>query len=617
MDNLRVTSERPVSEQLRAAHRALAEAMVDAGASSALELARHWAVAGDPVAYAEVAWKAAREAEAGSRYELAAELLTHLLEVWDEPGVSAAIGRTRAELCVAASRALRLNGDTMAALSWSCEALEDLDADSHTRASAQVETAASLTERADPRAAAAVGLALDLVADLEDSDASARLVALAAGLTLNYPSSGRLSAARDAVRRAHRLGLSGVEARSRNTLGCLLAHVDPEAARAELAESGRIAAEHVSDDPTLLLRYYINSAHVHGVAGEFEAAATEALVGLAFAADNNLTRTSGPHLAASAAEGLIALGELRQASALLDAWRLRTFDGREKAWHRALAARIRVLEGSAPAARLELAEASSTEEPLPASAEAALLTARVELTALAAPASTPQVAARAVERLVTIAPEATLPLLVLARSAARRASSGAAQQDALDDAWAMLPPMHESVTGPWQSVWHALEPIDGSPESLLRWDDAVLRTSSGCPVAAHIDVLLLAAEAHVSARRLVRGRRLLALAEALVTRTGAVCYDARLARLLPLDGEHAVTPGEALTRREREVLRLLATGANNAEIASDLSLSTRTIEVHVGNILRKLGVRSRGAAVAEAMQAGYLGPDDLEPRSTT
>jgi DNA-binding NarL/FixJ family response regulator len=65
------------------------------------------------------------------------------------------------------------------------------------------------------------------------------------------------------------------------------------------------------------------------------------------------------------------------------------------------------------------------------------------------------------------------------------------------------------------------------------------------------------------------------------------------------------------------VLRLLATGANNAEIASDLSLSTRTIEVHVGNILRKLGVRSRGAAVAEAMQAGYLGPDDLEPRSTT
>ncbi|CAN5425655.1 hypothetical protein BH09CHL1_BH09CHL1_16950 [soil metagenome] len=58
----------------------------------------------------------------------------------------------------------------------------------------------------------------------------------------------------------------------------------------------------------------------------------------------------------------------------------------------------------------------------------------------------------------------------------------------------------------------------------------------------------------------------------------------------------------ALTAREREVLRLLTQGKANQAIAEELSISTRTVETHVAKILEKLGVKSRSAAVAIAVQ---------------
>jgi DNA-binding NarL/FixJ family response regulator len=61
-----------------------------------------------------------------------------------------------------------------------------------------------------------------------------------------------------------------------------------------------------------------------------------------------------------------------------------------------------------------------------------------------------------------------------------------------------------------------------------------------------------------------------------------------------------------LSEREREVLRLVADGLSDADIAERLVLSPHTVHRHVANIRRKLGLRSRSAAAAVAVRAGLI-----------
>ena len=78
---------------------------------------------------------------------------------------------------------------------------------------------------------------------------------------------------------------------------------------------------------------------------------------------------------------------------------------------------------------------------------------------------------------------------------------------------------------------------------------------------------------------------------------------------LPAAGASPVTPAEAelgLTRRELEVLRLVAQGQTNREVATTLFISEKTAGVHVSNILRKLDLRSRVEASAYAHRLGLL-----------
>lgn len=77
--------------------------------------------------------------------------------------------------------------------------------------------------------------------------------------------------------------------------------------------------------------------------------------------------------------------------------------------------------------------------------------------------------------------------------------------------------------------------------------------------------------------------------------------DASRARVLLSGGTGQLA---SLSSREVEVLRLIATGSTNAEIAKRLYLSERTVHRHVSNILTKLGVRSRTAAAMQAVRHG-------------
>ena len=106
-------------------------------------------------------------------------------------------------------------------------------------------------------------------------------------------------------------------------------------------------------------------------------------------------------------------------------------------------------------------------------------------------------------------------------------------------------------------------------------------------------------EAHRTARRL-GAAPLAAQAAGEVARLGE-SVERRLGRRAAADHEHA-----GLSRRELEVMRLVASGGTNREIADELVLSTRTVDMHVRNILAKLRCRSRTEAVAKAGDLGLL-----------
>jgi DNA-binding response OmpR family regulator len=81
---------------------------------------------------------------------------------------------------------------------------------------------------------------------------------------------------------------------------------------------------------------------------------------------------------------------------------------------------------------------------------------------------------------------------------------------------------------------------------------------------------------------------------------------ARIRGLIRRSQAAAVPPFAELTPREVEVIRLLAAGSSQDEIAGTFSIASRTVAKHIEHILRKLDVHTRAAAIAAAYRAGVL-----------
>ncbi len=80
----------------------------------------------------------------------------------------------------------------------------------------------------------------------------------------------------------------------------------------------------------------------------------------------------------------------------------------------------------------------------------------------------------------------------------------------------------------------------------------------------------------------------------------------QVARRLPAPITREPNATAGLTEREQEVLRMLATGLSNAEIAEALTLSEPTVKTHVSHVLSKLGLRDRVQAVIYAYETGLI-----------
>ena len=81
-------------------------------------------------------------------------------------------------------------------------------------------------------------------------------------------------------------------------------------------------------------------------------------------------------------------------------------------------------------------------------------------------------------------------------------------------------------------------------------------------------------------------------------------------RFAPQQPDQVISPADlsGLTVRELQVLRLLARGLSNAELAAELTVSTATVKTHVAAILAKLQLRDRVQAIVLAYQTGLAGP---------
>jgi len=214
------------------------------------------------------------------------------------------------------------------------------------------------------------------------------------------------------------------------------------------------------------------------------------------------------------------------------------------------------------------------------------------------------------------------PLLVSATMAATRAP-GEDAAALLDRLRALAEKME--VTGPVQRAWQlshaAFDPgvvldlgagsdleADGDGGGRLPVADAAVAAweAVGQPYQEAI-ALLHAARIALAERAGREATARLRRAAPIAQRLGAVPLAVQVADLTrrPGTGVDADDPG--LTGRELEVLRLVAAGQSNREIAAALVISPKTASVHVSNILAKLGAATRTEAAVKAQRLGVLG----------
>jgi DNA-binding CsgD family transcriptional regulator len=162
-----------------------------------------------------------------------------------------------------------------------------------------------------------------------------------------------------------------------------------------------------------------------------------------------------------------------------------------------------------------------------------------------------------------------------------------ARQGGADPGWPAR--LHGAADQALADLSHALEPLEAR---LASEDRERLRAAMGDE----------AFEAEYAAGRALDPAEVLA---ALRTRTGTAAGQPLVAGGKAA-GEGTAEPVTALTPRELDVLRLVAQGLSNPDIARRLVLSEHTVHRHLANILRKLSLSSRAAAAAWGVRAGLV-----------
>ncbi len=559
-------------------HRRAAERLEAIGASAA-EIVRHWEAAGDTEKTWATSLAAATQAEAGTAFAEARLHLERAVAHWPH-------GREGSgDAMLRAAYAAWLTGDPDAAVDLSERAqLDDVSS---------LESSVAIGQYlwdAGRRAAATEAFAR--VAEHLTADVSPRVRAVALwGL-------GRARIGQGQHDDAYRLALRAAEfaAQADDLAGEGQAWVLAGMSRAWAGEIGGIAelergfrASVDSGDPEAVGHAYQFLVELLWLAGRLGEAAELGVEGIPVCDRLGLARSHAADLRGRTALVLIDLGEWRDADGVLEGAELRA----APAMARALLALRR---GEWAAVEPEL-EASTTLLSIGGQGRLGGLTeiGRVEL------AWARGAAAEAAHELEAVPEQPGIWEIDMAARkslwAARIGRPGRSPIEHFDSALAdAINAEVEAVASGEQHRWEA---------AASAWEQT--HRPYECAVA-----LLGAAEAAYQARERPAGRRHLETALGMACELGAAPLIARAEQLgrrarisLPVRRQSGGDPSR-LTAREVDVLRLLAEGRTNPQIAQQLFLSSKTVGIHVSHVLEKFDAHTRGEAVAEARRRGLV-----------
>ena len=619
--------------------------LVPAGRAS-VELARHWSAAHDLTWALISAWQAAAEAGRTLAYSEQLGMLTRVLELWDRvPDAAQRIGADHVSVLATAAEVAELSGESERGTAFVTAALREVDpAAEPARAALLLDQRAALAAQGHLVVSSEdLKQALRLVSDGRHEAVRARVLASLAQLLHKQNADEQAhAAAAEALAVAREESEPRTQAEALLTLAVLAPEGAVSAAGADvlgLLAEARAAAEEARDCG-VLIRAAISESHVLEGLGEHVRAAEVARTGLAEAARYGLSRTSGAILAVNVAEPLVAAGRWADADEVITRAIAAPSTGphRSELWR--LSGTLALARGDLASADYAAGRAADLLAPTRYRAESHLPHRQLQIELAAAHDQAADALAVARDTLATrdlqSSPRYSWPLLrAVAQVAADVLARPAAARDAADAdlAAGVLAAATEqaaklSVHGPVQVALRLTfqaeaARADGTPADgrTLWWAAVAEWDQLGEPLPLGY-ALYRAAEATLSG---AAGNR--TVAETPLRRAAEIARELGANRLLadasrlarraritlpgePSAAEPTEPPAPALTPRETEVLRLVATGASNAAIAAELFISAKTVSVHVSSILAKLGASSRGEAAAIAHRRGLLAASD-------
>jgi DNA-binding NarL/FixJ family response regulator/tetratricopeptide (TPR) repeat protein len=591
-----------------------------------IEKAHHWYSAHNTTGALTSAWQACALASRAVAHAERLMLLERVLELWDQvPDAATRIGADHVRVLEEAAEVARDAGEQQRGLAFTELALAQLE-----EAADPVRVAVLLSQRHTLRRelgllvrAEDLDRALLLVPESASSEARTKLLLAAVHYGCHEGGPHFRAWADEALRLARQAGDRESEAQALAALGVIEAGPLGQAAPGSeplrlIAEARRLAEQVGAYQPVIKLVIY--ESHLLCGAGEYERAAVVAREGIADAERHGLARTRGAFLAINVAEPLLYLGRWDEA-----------MDVAERALDLAPPSLTRVglwiMSGWIALGRGDIATAASRaaasravlagiayddQEHLPQ----AILDTELAL-ATRGPAAAVAVAAEALGRydLSASSPRYVWPLLVSATTVAA-AAAVTAREEAGDAAAALLGRLRTlaeklEVSGPVQRAWQlsyaAVDPQADAVDRLAAADEAAAAWEAiKQPYPAAIALVRGAAIALSGAGGRAAAAARLRRAAPITERLGARPLAEQIADLSRRAGD--VPAGDAaptgnrlgLTGREFEVLRLVAAGQSNRDIATALFISPKTASVHVSNILGKLGVSTRTEAAAKA-----------------